>query len=148
MDKLLKNKRPFASFPAKHKFLQEILDKNLEKMVEKNYEAYPVMFVYDANVFDLAALWLYHRRAIYAGWPILDAKTYIDTLQTEGSDFFTKIGIQETYFISPTQNTYLEYKKPLTNHGFDLETILRDQNIQPEIIFDDGGRAVFKIYKF
>jgi len=148
LDKLLKNKMPYASFPAKHKFLQKILDRNLEKMENKNYESLPALFIYDANIFDLAALWLYHRRAIYQGWPILDAKTYIDTIQTEGSDYFQKIGIKQTYLISPTPNAYLEYKKPLTNWGFELETILKDQNIEPKIIYNDSDQAVFKIYSF
>lgn len=148
LNKLLKNKMPYASFPTKHVFLSQIKDEALKKMKNKNYESYPILLVYDANIFDLAALWLFHRRVIYNAWPILDVKTYIDTVQSEGADVFQKIGIKETYLISPTPNTYLEYKKPLTDWGFKLETILIEQNIKPEIINDDSGRAVFKIYKF
>lgn len=145
---LLYQRVPLASFPPRYQFLEEIKTSALKEMKNKNYRPAPILIIYDANIFDLGAAWIFHRRAIYEGWPILDAQTYIETLKNEGNDIFQKSGIKNFYFVSPTPQAYLEYKKPLTDWGKKLESILIKNNVQPDNLLDRRGQIVFKIYKF
>jgi hypothetical protein len=97
----------------------------------------------------MASLWLFHRRLFYYGWPIIDAKTYMETIQEAKKDTFREEGIKEVYFITPSLiDSLLEKFKSTTNYGQKLEEILIQQKIEPEIINNRSGQPAFKVYKF
>jgi 4-amino-4-deoxy-L-arabinose transferase-like glycosyltransferase len=148
LDQLLVHKRPAASFPPKYDFLTKIKDEALIKMKEQKLEATPLMIVYDNNIAGLAALWLFHRRLIYEGWPILDAQTYVMAIKNEGVDIFSSAGVKTTYFISVNSAVIPKNEKQVINFGSQLKDVLIKQKIQPEIIKNKLGETAFEIYKF
>jgi len=148
LDNLLQNKMPAFSFPPKYKFFEEVKAKNLAQMKKESLEETPLMLIYDNSVFsnNSASLWLFHRRLIYGGWPILDAKTYLEATN-EDAGIFSKTGIKEIYFISVVPELFFSNSRR-DDFGLQLENILIKQKIQPLEIKNRLNQTVFKIYKF
>lgn len=136
---LLYNKRPAVSFATNYEFLEDIKAESREK--NKDKELFPVLLIYDQNMYDLATLWIFHRQLVYQGWPVVTADDYL----SQDKEFWTNQGIKSFYFFSIEDKNILQKSQiEKTNGADDLLEILVDT--ESEIIKRPDGREVFKVY--
>ena len=138
---LLKDKYPEMTFQTKYQFLEDIKKQSLERAKKQNKKSAAILLIYDNNMYDLATFWLFHRRLVYEGWPIITADDYSKQVK----EFWLDQRIKDFYFIKILDNKIL--LRP------DLEQtraaqILVDQidSPKPEIIKRPDGREVFAVY--
>ena len=141
LNQLLKNKKPAVTFESRYGFLEKIKVKALVQAEKKGKEDWPVLLVYDSNMYDLATFWLFHRRLVYDGWPIITADNYLE----EGKDFWTNQGIKDFYFFSILDHTILSQSLAVKTDG-SQKLINELGKIKPEIIKRPDGREVFAVY--
>lgn len=143
LDQFLDNKKPALTFTTNYNFLEDIKNKALITAEKNNYEDKGILLIYDANMFDLATLWLFHRRMVYQGWPIVTAETYL----SQNNEFWISQGITDFYFIKIIDSEMLQQQKSEQTGTAD---ILADRlnTITPEIIKRPDGREVFAIYRW
>ncbi|MFA6410060.1 MAG: glycosyltransferase family 39 protein [Candidatus Buchananbacteria bacterium] len=140
---LLKDQVPEVSLQTRYKFLEEIKNQSLAKAKEKNLKPKALLLVYDSNMYDLATLWLWHRRLVYQGWPIITADTYLQQEKTA----WQKQGITDFYFIKILDQNILQ--QPIgkkTEAGTSLEAQLND--LPPKVISRPDGKPVFAVYRW
>ncbi len=136
---------PALTFPARYPFLEEIKASAVRRAREKTYAPRPLLIVYDANVHDLAALWVFVRRSVYQGWPIITADAYRSTEAHEGADYFWKAGIKEVLFVRPGNLPVLRPATERVSTGKDLETIFGARG-KLFAIRNESGETVFRAY--
>jgi len=138
---LLNNKKPAVTFTASYPFLEDIKAKSLVRAEKEKLKPAPILLIYDGNMYDLATLWLFHRRMVYQGWPIITADDYLK----ENQKFWTEQGVGDFYFFKIIDSSMLQ--KPAeerTTGAAALAEQLKD--IKPETIKRPDGRNVFAVY--
>ena len=135
LEKELAGKMPAITFDLKYEFLEKIRDQTIEKGLKRSLEPYPALFVYDGNFDKAAKLWVLGRLHIYHGWPIISLKTYYDYLKENGFDYYDRVGFKNHYFIF--QNNIAP--------SSEAQILMRGE---PQIIRNQRGDEIFKIYKF
>jgi hypothetical protein len=141
LKQLFLGKRPYLTLQTKYQFLNEITDRALSREKEDNLTPQSALLVYDANVYDLAGLWLFMRPMIYQGWPIVTTDTYLE----QGKEKFLQQGIKDFYFVNIIDPAMLQ--RPLSEQtpaAKNLAAQLKD--LSPEIIKRPDGRPVFEVY--
>ena len=138
---LLENKQPALTFETRYQFLEDIKNQALAKATKKNLNQAAILLIYDVNMYDLATLWLFHRRMVYQGWPIITADDYLK----QGKDFWQNFGVTDFYFFKIVDQEML--RQPLADQTESAE-ILSEQlkDLSPEIIKRPDGREVFAVY--
>jgi hypothetical protein len=144
----LYRKYPGVVFLKKYKFLENLQNESLAKAKQRHYMPYPVLFVYDHDIFNLAQLWVYDRRFMYHGWPFIPTEQYYKMITGQGSDFFINAGFRDFYFIIPAADMTLRRMTPISTLGPTLETELISRGIEPEVIENPKGESMFRIYRF
>jgi len=144
----LYRKYPGVVFLKKYKFLENLQDKSLTEGKQRHYIPYPVLFVYDHDIFNLAQLWVYDRRFIYHDWPFIPTEQYYQMITDQDSDFFINARFQDFYFITHTAKMTLRRMTPISTLGPTLETELISREIEPEVIENEKGEQMFLIYRF
>ena len=145
-DQALSDRAPALAFEMKYKFLNDIKDRALEKAAKIPLEPHPIMIVYDGNILSAPAQWIFDRRQIYHGWPVMKAFDYRATVAENGEDYFRQSGIRGIYFVMPTASIPLN-KKGLTGDGAILEQEFLSKGFFPEVSYNDRGEEAFRIYK-
>lgn len=140
---LLNDKRPGVTFTPQYNFLEDIKKAALARAEQQNKSPAEILIVYDANMYDLAMLWIFHRQLIYQAWPIVTADDYLDQEQ----DFWINQGVKEFYFFKIIDPYILQQPEPDRTQGAE---ILANQltNLNPEIIKRPDGREVFAVYNW
>ncbi|HEY4475204.1 MAG TPA: glycosyltransferase family 39 protein [Candidatus Paceibacterota bacterium] len=95
----LTGKTPAFTFDAKYEFLKKIQDANSRRDVERGLTPYSALIVYDDRIYNTAKLWIFDRRQIYRGWPVISASEYGAILNKKGTDYFTDSGFKAVYLI-------------------------------------------------
>ncbi|MFA5022558.1 MAG: glycosyltransferase family 39 protein [Patescibacteria group bacterium] len=141
LDNLLKNEMPAATLQTRYQFLEKIKTQALARAVAENKKPKARLLIYDSNMYDLATLWLFHRRLVYQGWPIVTADIYLQ----QGKNFWQKQGITDFYFIEILDQNILQQPKDKRS---DLAINLAGSlgNLKPEIISRLDGKQVFAVY--
>jgi hypothetical protein len=67
IQKELEGKKPRLTFPTRYSWLETLRNQALAS----DYQAAPILIVYDHRLDQSAALWYLHRRLIYNAWPIM-----------------------------------------------------------------------------
>jgi len=141
LTQLLKNKKPAVTFTARYQFLEDIKKKAMAGAEKEKLKSASILLIYDGNMYDLATLWLFHRRMVYQGWPIITADDYLK----ENQKFWTEQGISDFYFFEIIDSNVLQ--KPIaesTNGAATLAEQLKD--IKPDIIKRPDGQKAFAVY--
>ncbi len=136
----LKNKMPALAFDSKYQFLESQQKESLKKARQQEFQAYPILIVYDNLVANIPQLWILDRLQIYHGWPVNKAEDY---LALGNKNAFT-----ETYFIRPTVNVPFKDLPHLSQAADIMELDLIARGSQPLVLKNKRNEDVFKIYKF
>ena len=141
LEGLLDNRQPAVSFPGRYPFLEDLKRRALERAQVAGDEPVSWLVVYDANMYDLATLWIFHRQLVYHGWPAVTAGSYLE----QGLAYWRQQGITDFYFIKAVDATMLlEPAAAHTDAADQLASQLND--VTPEIIKRPDGREVFAVY--
>lgn len=81
-------------------------------------------------------LWIFNRRMMYHGWPIIALDDYLAVLEKEGGDAYEKAGFRE-YYVILRSNIVPPAR---------LANLVKDATPTP--IRNPRGDEVFRIYKF
>lgn len=141
LERLLSGKQPAVSFPSRYQFLEDIKQPALERAQAAGDEPVSWLLVYDANLYDVATLWIFHRQLVYHGWPVVTADSYLD----QGLAYWRQQGITDFYFFKAVDETMLLQPAAAQTDAVDrLAGSLSD--VTPEIIKRPDGREVFAVY--
>ncbi|NUM25102.1 MAG: glycosyltransferase family 39 protein [Candidatus Buchananbacteria bacterium] len=139
LSNILADKKPAFSLETKYPFLETIRKKSLNEA--KNKSELAALIVYDPNFYDLATFWTFHRRLVYASWPIVSADVYLQ----QGKDFWQSQGISDVYFFKIKDPLILS--QSVTVFSTAAEELANSfDSIQPDIIKRPDGREVFEVY--
>ena len=109
-----------------------------------------IMIIYDPRMYAESILWFIIRRFLYQGWPTLSYDTYQQAIDQQGEDFFQSLGIEEFYYIAPTDKMILEsvQNSELNQKIVDFEKNLQADNLPIDKIYNLQEQEVFNIYRF
>ncbi len=141
LTKELAGKFPAFVLNQKYKFLDKIVDADIERADRRGDQPYSVIFIYDGNLQDAGKFWSFDRLQIYHGWPVI---------KTEGLAELQKFGLPPhvTYFITPTDKVLIKPGSRLTLDGPKFEQSLLKKGIAPSAINNQKGEPAFRVYKF
>ena len=138
---IFKDKRPAISFTSRYPFLEEIKEQAIADAERKNKKPAAIMLIYDENMYDLATLWLFHRRLIYEGWPIVTSEFYLN----QNQNYWRDQGVKEFYFVQIIDPEILQ--RPQEERSDHPQKLAEQLNSSPEtIIKRPDGRPVFAVY--
>lgn len=141
LDNLLINKTPEITFETRYPFLEDLKKKALAQAKNQNKKSWPILLIYDSDMYDLSTLWLFHRRMIYEGWPVIPSNDYL----AETKDFWQQQGVKDFYFFKIIDET-LVFNLSLVENNSQTEFDQQINNLTPEIIKRPDGREVFAVY--
>jgi len=148
LEEVYKKKYPQLTLPYNLRFLEEIRAKAIEKAQAQDYLPANILTIYNDNIFDLASLWIFERRSLYQGWPILPATKYQQIIEQMGESFFRESGFTDFYFIQPSPDMLFNEVERRTTVGDNLEKQLQNQEIIPVIISNYQDKEAFRIYRY
>ena len=142
IDHLLAGQRPEFSFETKYQFLEDIRQEVFNRLTKLNFESVSWLLIYDERMYDLATFWLFHRRLVYDGWPVVSSDTFL----AQDLAFWQAQGIKEFYFFKVIDDTMLLHPaaQPF-DEASTFGTFLATQT-PVEIIKRPDGRDVFAVY--
>lgn len=135
----LQGKYPLRTFPTKFNFLESIKKESLAKAKTQGLKGVSYLLVVDERINDIAGFWIFMRRVVYKGWPILTTNEYANLLSSD-PQYFVKQGVERVYLIAATGNTLLQ-KQPSQ-----VEFLKPKFGPPVKEIFDKQGRKVFVVY--
>lgn len=141
--------RPMANLYIKNTQLAEYQEKIIPALSQKRSQLpqHKHLLVYDDRLAWFQSVWIFERRTIYEAMPIHSLSEFLETMQSRGSDFYTRFGLEDAIFIVPTdlveQNPIIRYRKAIENFIANLENKVdtSDKILRPD------GRPLFKIFR-
>ena len=127
-------KIPAVTFRMQYSFIEDAQDDSIKKGKERGYVPYPALVVTEGNFDHGAKLWVLDRLKIYHGWPIIDFATYLQYMRENGADYYERAGFKDYYFLEG-------------NIVPDPDFIPFVRGIEPKLIKNPRGEAVFKVYE-
>lgn len=146
LEDLLSGQYPALTIPYKYNFLEEIKIKSIEQARAHGGKEAKILIIYDQNIQDLAALWIFDRRALYQAWPILPLSAYQRLQADLGEDWGKQLAGFNLYFIQPAENILLVKESDRTVRGNKFAESLKSQEINPFIIYNSAEQAAFYVY--
>ncbi|MAF13928.1 MAG: hypothetical protein CMI53_03475 [Parcubacteria group bacterium] len=141
LDQLLYRKSPEVTFETRYQFLEDLKKEAALKATRDDAKPESILIIYDNNMYDLATFWLFHRRMVYQGWPVITSEDYLD----QGRSFWTGQGINNFYFVKILDNKIL--LQPIADQTNSAEILVEQLNdLTPDIIKRPDGREVFAVY--
>lgn len=138
INNLLQDKKPTVSFQPRYLFLDQIKRKAF--LTNSNRQDFSGLIIYDANMYDLATLWIFHRQLVYEGWPVITAQDYLD----QSHDYWLAQGVKEFYFFKIIDEEILQQPG---NQKTNASSVLAENlDKESEIIKRPDGREVFAVY--
>lgn len=95
LGRTLAGKRPALTPDVTLPFLKVLQARAAWAAERRGDVATPLLIVYDANLYNLGALWTLHRRLIYDGWPVVTADRYLSRSAAD----WKLAGVREVLFI-------------------------------------------------
>ncbi len=137
----LNGKFPAFVLNQKYRFLDKIVDSDIERANRRGDQPYSVVFIYDSNLQDAGKFWNFDRLQIYHGWPVIKTEEFAE---------LQKFGLPPhvTYFITPTDKVLIKPASRLTLDGPKFEQSLLKKGIAPAVVNNQKSEPVFRIYKF
>lgn len=146
LGELTRGKYPSLSIPYKLQFLEDIKAAALQRVKDYGKQPAAILIAYTTDMNDLAALWIFNRRSLYEAWPMISADTYLDITKNEGSNFFSRSGFSDFYFIQSTENVLGNRSHRITAAGRELERLMQERGLEPILLKNHQGKDAFRIY--
>lgn len=144
LGKVLAGKRPALSPNVQYPFLDRIQAQAAARAERAGRKSTPLLIIYDANLYNLGALWALHRRLVYEGWPVITADAYLADVAR-----WQQAGIRDYLFIRLEQGMLGEPAAEQTGGAAQLSVQLQAQGVRPTGIFSPRLSANgFSVYRW
>ncbi len=141
----LQGKTPDTAITFQFPFAREILNNALAESHAQGALPVSAGIVYNDNINLSAQLWVFLRRIIYNGWPVVSAESF----RSGGAEqFFRESGIKRVYFINPTSAVLQDRTRLPTPDGDSMENELKAKGLRPKEIRGPRGEVAFRVYQF
>ncbi len=131
-----------------YQFLTDLQNRRIQKLKASGAVSYPIMIIYDHDMNFVANLWLFQRRIIYSGWPILPDDDFLTITGDERELFFRRQGIEEFLYIATLREEVRNAPSERVGKRDTFVPYLLSKGILPEIIADRWGTPAFAVYHF
>lgn len=139
----LKNQFPGTPALLPYSFIQDRVRAAYQSAHEKNFKPANVGFIVNSNLNLPAQEWIFARRVIYYGWPVI----WTGQLKSDGLKILQEHNAKKIYFINPTSFALQDRPRKPSPDGDLFESHLRSLGFQPTREITDGrGRVVFHVY--
>jgi hypothetical protein len=128
--------------------IEEVKQKAIDRAIISGYQPVRNLIIFNDNINNLAALWVYQRRSLYQAWPIITADQYLLTLEQEGDEFYRQGGFEDFYFIQNTDKVLLNVTNRISTAGNQLEENLMEKGVEPRFIKNNQAEDAFLVYHF
>ena len=141
----LKDKTPEVAITFEFPFARELLEEAVADGRLYGLKLVPLGVVYNDNINLSSQLWVFLRRIVYDGWPVVSAESF----RSRGAEqFFREAGIKRVYFINPTSAVLQDRTRPPAPDGDSMEAELRTRGAAPVEIKNARGDVAFRVYQF
>ncbi|MBI2055572.1 MAG: glycosyltransferase family 39 protein [Candidatus Sungbacteria bacterium] len=145
LDAELAGKMPDPAITFEFPFASEILKQAVADGRQRKLQPVSAAIVYNDNINLSSQLWVFLRRIIYQGWPVVSAENF---RRGGAVEFLRSAGVKRVYFINATEAALQDRTRPPTPDGDIMETELGAEGLRPREIKNPRGEVVFKLYEF
>lgn len=139
----LAGQRPAVLPEVRHEFLKAVQERAVRLAQARGARAEPLLIIYDANLYNLGALWTLHRRLVYDGWPVVTADQFL----AQGEGFWRNAGVREFLFVYLMPGVLAEPTSEQTDGGLRLANQLDMQGAAKGAVLSPHlGTAAFTVY--
>lgn len=135
----------FAEEPQLAKYQEKRVLEQLK--LNPNLKNQEHLLVFDDRMRWFSWVWIFERRRLYESAPIHSIGQFLEKLDKQDIEFYTKSGLKDATFIVatekilPTEENYID--DPRTNFISDLESYAKPN----QEIFDHQGEIIFRMYR-
>ncbi|MDD5110099.1 MAG: glycosyltransferase family 39 protein [Patescibacteria group bacterium] len=145
LNKTLAGHRPGLQPDVQLPFLKQLQSAAQARAERAGLTPQPLLIIYDANFYNLATLWILHRRLVYDGWPIITADKFL----ADGEDAWRKSGVRDFLFIQLGSDMLAEPAADRTDGAKRLESVLRSNGIVAQNISSPRlGKPAYIVYRW
>ncbi|MBP9695284.1 MAG: glycosyltransferase family 39 protein [Candidatus Magasanikbacteria bacterium] len=131
-----------------YQFLTDTQNKRIKAAKDSDAKPLAIVMVYNHDINFMAGLWLFQRRLVYDGWPVMDNLSFGRLTKGKFDSYYRSQGINEFVYIVPISE---DVKRPIGDQSGsvdDLENYLKSKNIVPEVVTNAQGKTAFLVYRF
>jgi 4-amino-4-deoxy-L-arabinose transferase-like glycosyltransferase len=140
IQKELEGKKPRLTFPTRYSWLETLRNQALAS----DYQAAPILIVYDHRLDQSAALWYLHRRLIYNAWPIIPDSNFLE--ESQGNfGYWHDMGFDTIYIIHGEDTLYDPAQSEEVT--LTLSTTIPTQLVESHEIVTPDGQKRFTVTK-
>ncbi|MBI2624367.1 glycosyltransferase family 39 protein [Candidatus Parcubacteria bacterium] len=141
--RLTAGRYPASVLSSKYQFVNELSRAAIVAGRKARQEKLALLIVYDASLSDKAALWSFHRRLVYGGWPVVT----VDAFNAVGGDeFFRKQGIEKFVFFKGEGDILRSHVPP--GSAVALADDLSARGIKPKTLASNAGVTRLNVWEF
>ena len=140
----LAGKMPEIALTFEFPFARTILDASLAAGRQQGLAPIPLAIVYNDNINLSSQLWVFLRRIVYQGWPVMSAEQF----RTGGQEFLKSSGVRSIIFVNATPAALQDRTRPPTLDGDIMAAELNARGFTPDEIKNPRGETAFRIYRF
>lgn len=145
--KELYHKRPTFTVKPHYEFLKTVLNDRKDTTIERGYEPYPAIIIYDQNIARMPEHWIFDRLNIYKGWPVFTVEDYQKMIAQNGIKRIQDMNLVY-YFIIPFEAVHQKQEPRLTANGEYFEGLLQERKIEPKYIKTFDEFLSFRVYRW
>ena len=145
---LLAGKMPkFAGTPEYQFIVAEQTDARA-RFKRAGREPYPVLIIYEKDLNFLASLWIFTRRLIYEGWPIISDAEFARLTGGQYDQFYRAQGIEKFVYIAAANPRVIRPVFDRVGKSEELLQYLNEKRLEPTVIRNRAGVEAFWVYHF
>jgi hypothetical protein len=147
LDRELGGRLPETVVPLRQAFLARVQTAAVARALADGSRPASAVVIYDENLQGLAKLWVFARRAVYAGWPMFTIPQYSEWLRATRARDLLDGGFHTYYLVFPAGGTLLQSDER-TGAGAQLEAALGARGIVPAVIRNGAGAEALRVFKY
>jgi 4-amino-4-deoxy-L-arabinose transferase-like glycosyltransferase len=141
----LNGRMPEVAITFQFPFARTILNEMVDAGKQEGLRPVPWGIVYNDNINLSSQLWIFLRRILYGGWPVVSAENF----RSGGAEkFFHDAGVKHIIFINAAPAALQDRARPRTPDGDLIEAILVAKGGRPREIKNPKGDITFRVYEF
>lgn len=129
-------------------FLTEIQQRRIGAAKVRGAAPYSVFLIYDHDMNFVANLWIFQRRLLYDGWPILPDDEFLHLTGDKYESFYREQGVEHFVYVATLREEVRRAPRERVGKREVFLPYLEAKGIVPEILTDRSGTPAFAVYHF
>ena len=148
LNKLLDGKMPKFVGTPEYQFIAEEQEKAIARFKREGREPYPILIIYEKDLNFLATLWIFTRRLIYEGWPIISDAEFVRLTGEELDRFYRAQGVEKFVYIASVNPRVIRPVFDRVGKSEVMREYLNEKGVEPTVIRNRAGAEAFWVYEF